>query len=158
MIRRAQPEDNLQISSIMSEAFKSSAEAEIIRHLHRKNDDISAWVLLHKGKLIGAIQFYKISLKNQPVAGLGPVGINPEFQRKGFGTTLIKKAIQALKDETDYPLLFVIGHPEFYPRFGFSTKLGNQFIAPWSGPSFMAMPLKINYPQDGTLTFPKAFG
>lgn len=158
MIRRARPEDSFQISSVITEAFNSTAEAEIIRRLQREHDDIDAWVILHKTRLVGALQFYKITLKNRYVAGLGPVGIHPDFQRKGFGTTLIKKGMEVLKSETDYPLLFVLGHPEFYPRFGFSAKLGNQFIAPWSGPSFMAMPLQTDSPQDGTLTFPKAFG
>lgn len=158
MIRRAQEPDYIQIDSMVSLAFGSTAEVDIIHRLKRDQDDIAGWVNIQKGNMIGYLQFYKIGMRDRTFAGLGPACIHPDFQRKGYGKNLIEKGIEALKSEATYPLLFVLGHPEYYPRFGFSAQLGNQFIAPWSGPSFMAMPLQKDYPEDGTLIFPKAFG
>jgi len=158
MIRRAQEPDYIQIDSLVSLAFGSTAEVDIIHSLQRDHDDIEAWVNIHKGTLIGFLQFYKIGMRDQIFVGLGPACIHPDLQGKGHGKALIEKGIGALKSDTAYSLLFVLGHPEYYPRFGFSARLGNQFIAPWSGSSFMALPLQKDYPEDGTLTFPKAFG
>jgi putative acetyltransferase len=158
MIRRAQELDYIQIDSLVSLAFGSTAEVDIIHNLKRNDDAIAGWVKTQKGTIIGYLQFYKIKMRDYTFAGLGPVCIHPDFQRKGHGKALIEKAIEAVKSDTPYPLLFVLGHPDYYPQFGFSSRLGNQFIAPWSGPSFMALPLQNDHPEDGTLTFPKAFG
>ena len=156
-VRKALPQDADAISALHSLAFGSTAEAEIIRKLSRDKADIIAFVYSKKDRIIGHIQLYEIRLGEINVAGLGPMGVHPDHQRKGIGRLLIKAAIRFLKEKTKYPLFFVLGHPEFYPRFGFSSAMARHFTAPWSGPSFMGMTLIDNAPQSGDLLFPKAF-
>jgi len=55
-------------------------------------------------------------------------------------------------------IVFVLGHPEYYPRFGFSADLAAPFDSDWSGEAFMALRLHPNAPASGRLTYPPAFG
>lgn len=157
-IRRVELADFDAIATLTNKAFGSTSEAEIIARLRRDNDDAGAWVAEQNSKIMGHIQLYKIDLEGQSVAGLGPICVHPDSQNKGIGKALIKHAVKALKAQDIYPLLFVLGHETYYPRFGFSSALGAKFEAPWSGPSFMALALRPAHSQCGRLIFPKAFG
>lgn len=145
------------IAELNTLAFGSTAEAEILRRLWHDKDDVLSLVKVKGPKMLGHIQFYKIRLGGTDVTGLGPMSVHPDYQGKGHGSALIRAGIKQLKSQTKSPLLFVLGHPNFYPKFGFSTKLAANYSAPWSGEAFMALTLKPDYPQSGTLLFPKAF-
>ena len=88
--------------------------------------------------------------------GLGPVSIHPDHQRKGLGSRLIRSGLTQV-DPKKHLIMFVLGHVDYYPRFGFSSELGAQFKSPWPRPAFMAMKLSNAAPDQGDLTFPKAY-
>ena len=156
-IRPARPADETAIADINTLAFDSTAEAEILRRLWHDNDDVLSLVNVKGTDIIGHIQFYKIKLSGTEVCGLGPMSVHPDRQRRGHGSALIRAGVKHLKSQTKLQLLFVLGHPAFYPKFGFTADLAAHYTAPWSGPSFMALALQPEYPESGTLVFPKAF-
>lgn len=156
-IRPALPTDESEISDLNTLAFESTAEAEILRQLWHDNDDIISFVKTKGPEIIGHIQFYKINLNGEAACGLGPMSVHPDYQRRGHGGTLIRAGIKHLKSKTKLPLLFVLGHPAYYPKFGFTADIAANYSAPWSGEAFMALPLTLEFPVSGILKFPKAF-
>lgn len=84
----------------------------------------------------------------QPVLGLGPIGVLPEHQRDGAGAALMH-AVIAAADARDEPLIVLLGHPEYYPRFGFvpAVDLGiTPPVADWA-PAFLARTLTTYDPS-----------
>jgi putative acetyltransferase len=74
------------------------------------------------GRLVGHILFTPVSLIGTPsrirFMGLAPVAVLPEFQNQGVGSALVRAGLEAcLSSGTE--LVFVLGHPDYYPRFGF---------------------------------------
>ena len=76
-------------------------------------------VALDGDDVIGHIAFSRARLDSGvPVLALGPMGVVPAAQRRGVGSALMRESLRRAA-ETDYPLVVVVGHPEYYPRFGF---------------------------------------
>ena len=76
-------------------------------------------VALDGDDVIGHIAFSRARLDSGvPVLALGPMGVVPAAQRRGAGLALMRESLRRA-GETDYPLVVVVGHPEYYPRFGF---------------------------------------
>jgi putative acetyltransferase len=74
------------------------------------------------------------------VAALAPVAVLPDHQRRGIGSALIRRGLELCRKRGCAAVL-VVGHPEYYPRFGFSADLAAGVKAPFSGPVFMAIEL-----------------
>lgn len=90
---------------------------------------------------------------------VGPVAVLPEVQRRGVGTTLMHAAI-ALATERGEPILVLLGHPTYYPRFGFESarSIGIEPPQPWSDAAWMALRLPAWTPDlRGVAHFAPAF-
>jgi putative acetyltransferase len=61
-------------------------------------------------------------------------------QRRGIGSLLVREGLGTCRD-AGHRIVVVLGHPEFYPRFGFSAKMAEPLKSPYSGPEFMAVEL-----------------
>ncbi|MGH6830056.1 MAG: GNAT family N-acetyltransferase, partial [Methylocella sp.] len=92
-------------------------------------------------------------------AALAPLAIRPEFQRQGIGSVLIEAGIAACSAR-NLAGIVVLGHPQLYRRFGFSSAAARSLRAPFSGDAFMALELKpgalVAHP--GTVRYADAFG
>ena len=73
-------------------------------------------------------------------AGLGPMAVLPEYQRQGIGGKLIETGNQKLR-EAGCPFIVVVGHPEYYPRFGFKPASGYGMKCEWDVPDNVFMVL-----------------
>ncbi|MFN7180070.1 GNAT family N-acetyltransferase [Hyphomonas sp.] len=161
-IRPARPEDMDAIAALSDEtfglAFKSKEESRIIRQLHSDGDSLVSLVAVADDEsIVGHIEFFRILINGQPLAaGLGPMSAKPGLQKSGIGSYLVRTGLEEL-DDLGETLVFVLGHTDYYPRFGFSEESAKPFTAPWSGPHFMALRLTEGGPASGTLTYPKAF-
>lgn len=86
------------------------------------------------GRVIGHIFFSVATLDTgNPVLALAPMAVLPEFQRTGVGSALVRESIR-LGGDTDFPMVIVVGHPTYYPRFGFEQANGYGIRAPWEVP------------------------
>ena len=149
--------DYAAIDRINDLAFKETAQSQIIRELRKTTDALWSQVLLKNGDIIGHLMFYKVWLNGDLItAGLGPLSILPQYQRQGYGGDLIHSGLKKC-DPMQHQIIFLLGHTEYYPRFGFSSELGAQYKSPWPRPAFMGLSLNPNAPISGTLTFPQAY-
>lgn len=88
------------------------------------------------------------------VLNLGPLSVQPEYQRQGVGSAIIKYSIEQAK-KLGYGAILFFGRPEYYPRFGF-VEAGEFGITTSNGenfPAFMAMELKEGYLKNVTGKF-----
>ncbi|MEZ6010304.1 MAG: N-acetyltransferase [Hyphomonas sp.] len=157
-MRLLRPEDMDAVAALNTEAFGGPAEAAITRRLHAAQDSVLSLVATRNEEIVGHIEFFRILIDGQPSAvGLGPMSVKPGVQGQGIGAGLIRMGLIPLggRGET---IVFVLGHPDYYPKFGFSADLAAVFRAPWSGPAFMARLINPGAPESGELTYPAAFG
>jgi len=89
---------------------------------------------------------------------LAPMAVVPMRQRQGIGTRLLNESIARLS-RTKYEAVIVVGHPDYYPRFGFSAELAKKIASPYAGEAFMALELKDGAlaGEAGFVTYPVAF-
>ncbi|MFF0153359.1 GNAT family N-acetyltransferase [Micromonospora sp. NPDC005203] len=95
------------------------------------------------GRVVGHVVATRGRVAAEPVAlGLGPLGVLPEWQRRGVGSALMH-AVLGAADARDEPLVVLLGHPDYYPRFGFrpAVEVGVIPPQPWGPRYFMARPM-----------------
>ncbi len=157
-IRPATDEDADTITELTDAAFGTPEEAQIITQLVKDGDGLASLVAHNDREILGHIQFFKVWIDGADIAcGLGPVSARPDVQKRGIGAGLIKLGL-TLMEGAGRSHCFLLGHKDYYPRFGFSSDLAAQFSGPWSGPNFMAIELNATAPKSGALTYPAAFG
>lgn len=157
-IRPATSEDADLITELTDAAFGTPEEAQIITKLAEDGDSLASLVAHNDREILGHIQFFKVWVDGaDTVCGLGPVSARPDVQRRGIGAGLIRFGLTFMEG-AGRSHCFLLGHKEYYPRFGFSSDLAAQFTGPWSGPNFMAKQLTDGGPIKGELKYPKAFG
>lgn len=141
-IRKSTPSDKFQIEEIHTKAFGKDKGPEIAALVNGLFDDKTALPLLslvaiENEKPIGHILYTKVTIA-QPAAVvsariLAPLAILPESQNKGIGALLIKEGLYQLK-KMGVELVFVLGHPDYYPRSGFTQAGVLGFAAPYPIP------------------------
>lgn len=156
--RTAETADRAAILDLNVRVFGRSDEADIVSRLEADGDALLQLVAVMETDIVGHILFYAIRIEGRTRAvGLGPMSVNPWAQRSGIGSGLVHYGLRHLQDG-GVSLVFVLGHPAYYPRFGFSEATAAAFVAPWKGPQFMAVRLRHGPPSAGRLQFPSAFG
>lgn len=157
-LRRATQSDLEAVIALNDIAFGGPEEGQIVRRLHTDNDSLRSFVVDDGQRLIGHIEFFRIRVDGAPVAaGLGPMCVHPDRQREEIGSAMVRLGMATMRGWGEAPF-FVLGHRDFYPRFGFSAEAARAFDAPWSGPAFMAAHVEDGPVSSGTLTYPAAFG
>jgi putative acetyltransferase len=145
-IRVAYPGDEAAIVRVHREAFGRVEEAEIARRLHARGDTCVSLAAQDGDEIIGHVFFSPVSVDGRTFArspmGLGPVGVLPDHQRSGAGIALCRAGIDACRARGT-PFLVVLGHPTYYPRFGFvpAMRFGLSFGLMPPRDAFMAMEL-----------------
>jgi putative acetyltransferase len=76
------------------------------------------------GAIVGHILFTPVVVEGRPALGMGlaPLAVLPGRQRQGIGSQLVRRGLDSLR-ERGCPFVVVVGHPEYYPRFGFEPAL-----------------------------------
>ena len=157
-MRLTRPEDMDAVAALNDAAFGGLDEAAITRRLHADGDSLLSLIAHRNEEIVGHIEFFRILIDGAPAGvGLGPMSVKPGLQGQGIGSGLIRMGLIPLggRNET---IVFVLGHPDYYPKFGFSAETAAPFSAPWSGPAFMAKVINPGAPAAGELTYPAAFG
>ncbi|MBS0244333.1 MAG: N-acetyltransferase [Proteobacteria bacterium] len=145
-IRRATAEDAAASRALAEAAFHDSEPTETVEFLDRlRNDDciLAEWVAEAGGEIVGHIVFSRAWIetdKGSSVAAamLTPLAVRPDRQRTGIGQRLMAQALAEL-DAAGERIFLVLGHPEYYPRAGFTAERAARIATPWgSTPAFMA--------------------
>lgn len=142
-IRLEQTEDFSQVYQVNSLAFETEAEAKLVEKLRIAEPNISL-VAEFDGKIVGHILFSPMTLKDEPTdfLGLAPMAVLPEFQNHGIGSKLVKEGLR-IAFEQGFTAVFVLGHPEYYPRFGFVTAKNKGFSCEYEVPVEVFMVLEL---------------
>lgn len=157
-IRQAREEDAEAIAALNDLAFGTPDETQIVAQLAADGDSLASLVAHNDREILGHIQFFRILIDGKDIAvGLGPMSVLPDRQRSGIGGGLIRFGLTLMEGMGRSPV-FVLGHPDYYPRFGFEAATAEAFTASWSGSAFMAKRLGEATPTQGALTYPAAFG
>lgn len=122
IVRKEKPEDITEIFKINIETFSTDAEANLVDMLREHHLPLISMVAEEEGKLIGHILFSPVSLLGKKtgisIAGLGPMAVIPSHQKKGAGTMLVEAGLKQCRT-AGYGAVVVLGHADYYPRFGF---------------------------------------
>ncbi len=122
-IRPEQPGDEAAIRAVNVSAFAGSVEADIVDALRTGAKPVISLVAEEDREIIGHILFTPVLLAGHPdlaLMGLGPMAIEPKRQRRGVGTALVRRGLELCQARGSVAVV-VLGHPEYYPRFGFVT-------------------------------------
>ncbi len=142
IIRQSTNLDKIDIETLQIKAFGKNKGPQIATLVNDLFDDETALPLfsfaaVENDELIGHILFTNVFVTNAresvPAQILAPLAVLPEFQKKGMGSQLIKKGLDQLR-ESGVHLVFVLGHPEYYPRSGFVPAGALGFQAPYPIP------------------------
>jgi putative acetyltransferase len=156
-VRLAEAADHPAIAAVTRAAFGRNEEASIVDRLCADGDAALELVAEVQGRVAGHVMFYLLPVRGRLAAvGLGPMSVAPEAQRRGIGRAMAARGLQHLQ-ANGVAIVFVLGHPDYYPQLGFSPAAAEGFAAPWSGPAFMAVRLRHGPPLRGELIFPRAF-
>jgi putative acetyltransferase len=132
-IRAEQPSDADGIRAINIAAFEGEAEAKLVDLLRDRGRNIVSLVAVDQGQVVGQVLFTELSV-TPPTAfkgvGLAPLAVLPGFQNHGIGTELGQKGLDLCRD-LGYDFAVVLGHTDYYPRFGFKNAsdfgIGNDY-------------------------------
>jgi putative acetyltransferase len=129
IIRGERPEDAQGIRSLLEAVFPTTEEAELVDRLRRSCPDCLGLVAVEDDALVGHVVFTPVTLQTEAGvvegSGLAPLAVRPDRQRRGIGTALVHAGLDHLR-AAHCPFVVVLGHPTYYPRFGFvpASRLG----------------------------------
>ena len=164
VIRPETAADQDAIRHVNRVAFGQDEEARLVDALRDGGYVRVSLVAEQMVQIVGHILFSDLPIitrsETVPALALAPMAVMPEFQNRGIGSALVQRGLEACRQQ-GHRTVIVLGHAQFYPRFGFSPKLAAHLESPFSGgDSFMAVEL-VPGALDGVVgrvQYPPPFG
>lgn len=159
MIRYATPADRSAIATVVEAAFGRPDEARIVERLREDDDAMFELVAEADGEVVGHIMFSRLwADRDDLYAALGPMAVRPDRQRSGLGSALVRGGLESAPQFGAVGVI-VLGHPAYYPRFGFTAEAAARVASPFTGrPAFMALGLVEGaFDAPMTIAYPDAF-
>jgi len=151
LIRPENESDKDAVYAVNISAFKTSAEARLADDLRERAQPHVSLVAVENRRIVGHIMFSPVYLPRHPdvkLMGLAPMSVEPEFQRRGIGSALIKTGLKHCR-QLGIDAVVVLGHPEYYPRFGFFPSSRFGIDCEYEVPEEVFMTMELN---PGSLT------
>ena len=121
-VRLEEPQDIISVRIINEQAFEQPAEADIVDNLRLSCPEALSLVAVDEDQVVGHIFFTPATVENENGTiegmGLAPMAVLPERRRQGIVSALVRRGLEILHD-CGCPFVIVLGHPEYYSRFGF---------------------------------------
>lgn len=152
-IRQEKKEDFPAVFDVITQAFEKEEmsdhqEQYLVERLRKSEAFIPqlSLVAVLNGQIIGHILLSKIQIKNDSESfeslALAPVSVLPEFQHKGIGGNLIRKAHEVARD-LGFGSVVVLGHADYYPKFGYSKAADFGITLPFEVPSENCLAIEL---------------
>ena len=165
-IRPETEKDYPKITEVNDLAFGQRNEGILIEKQRQAANYIPALSLVAEldDEIIGHILFYPVEIQSGAsgflTLSLGPMGVVPEYQRRGVGSQLVAEGLKAAR-ALSHKSVIVVGHPDYYPRFGFKPASQWKIKVPFDVPdeAFMALELVEGglKGKSGTVAYPSEF-
>jgi len=168
-IRPERAEDRALIWEINRLAFSGEAEPNLVDKIRESAGFIPqlSLVAVRQGRIVGHILFSRIEIRvlnrlerSMPALALAPMAVHPDFQNQGIGSALVRRGLELGRD-LGHAVVVVVGHPDYYPRFGFTSARAKGLEAPFPVPdeAFLAIDLVPGslHGVMGTVVYPSAF-
>ena len=163
--RPERPGDRAAVHAVNAAAFRTEAEADLVDALRA---DPLAWIeglstvtLADGGAVVGHALLTRCAVGGEAALALAPCAVLPDFQRTGAGSAAIAAGLAAAAERGEENLVVVLGHADYYPRFGFAPASGFGVTAPFEVPDdhFLAVNLDpARATPRGEIVYPPAFG
>ncbi len=156
-------EERSVIHSINEVAFGSQNEADLVDKLRTEGAVLVSLVAEIQQRIVGHILFCRMWIETTggsvPAVALAPMAVLPEHQRRGIGGRLIRHGLNLLRERGEQ-IVIVVGHTNYYPRFGFSSGKALSLESSFPQDAFMAMELSHGALEGirGRVRYPPAFG
>ena len=167
MTHAIRPEIDTDIPTIRQihlAAFDGPDEADLVDALGDGGHVLASLVAEIDGQVVGHILFSRMHIETDdgdiPAASLAPMAVLPDHQNRGIGSELVERGLEHCRDLGER-IAVVLGHPDYYPRFGFRPELAADLDSPWTGSdAFMALELADGALHDlgGRVRYPAPFG
>lgn len=147
LVRWERPADRAAVFNINARAFGGPDEARLVDALRDSARPQISLVAVRERRVTGHIFFSPVTVargaRGWEAIGLGPMAVEPEWQKRGIGSALVRAGLAACR-AIGRPVVFVLGHPDYYTRFGFraAPPLGLRFRGPEFDPAFMVAELE----------------
>lgn len=162
VLRAERPGDAAATAAVNRAAFDGDAEARLVDALRRDGPVIASLVALSGEEVVGHILFSQAWIdgtrSRTTVASLAPMAVAPARQRRGIGSALAAEGIKVCRRH-GYGAIIVVGHPSYYPRFGFTARAVAHLESRYAGNAFMGLDLVPGFLEraDGRVRYPDAF-
>jgi putative acetyltransferase len=158
------PDDIATIHAVNVAAFSTAAEADLVDALRA---DPQAWIdglsivtENEDGEIVGHALLTRCRVGDAPALALAPCAVLPNYQGRGVGSAAIRAGLDTARHLGEN-LVVVLGHADYYPRFGFAPASGFGVHAPFEVPdeAFLVLTLDAGRPTPtGVVQYPAAFG
>jgi putative acetyltransferase len=138
-IRAEKPQDIGEIRKVIQEAFiqafGQAAETGLVDRLRENCPGLLSLVAANGDIVVGHILFNPVKIEGNKIVegmGLAPMAVLPKLKRQGIGARMVQAGIEMLKSN-GCPFVIVLGHPDYYPRFGFEPASHKGIRCQWEG-------------------------
>jgi len=138
IIREERPSDIPFVRDVNRLAFEQDQEANIVDALRSNGATLLSLVAVLDEAVVGHILYSPAFIGDVEGAGLAPMAVLPDHQRRGIGSQLVEAGNARLRDRS-CPFIIVLGHPGFYPRFGFRPARAMGITCEWDVPDDVFM-------------------
>ena len=145
-IRLELPGDTPGIRAVNERAFGQPDEAALVDAVRARGERSISLVAVDGERPVGHILFTPVTIQGpdcaHEVVGLAPMAVDPDCQRRGIGSRLVARGLDRCR-ESGYHIAVVLGHPTYYPRFGFvpARRHGIRFELDVPDDAFMVLEL-----------------
>jgi putative acetyltransferase len=150
-----EPRHREGIRRVIGDAFGRPDEARLVDDLRSDGDLVLSLVWEEQAEVCGHVALSRLKSPDRALA-LAPVSVLRARERQGIGAALVREAT-AGATRLGYALIFVLGHPAYYSRFGFSVEGAAPYPCPFAGPHFMALSLTGRAHPVAPVIYPAAF-
>ena len=140
-VRAERADDRAGIRSVHLAAFPTPAEADLVEQLRRDGDAVISLVAVEADRIVGHVLFSRMRVdadaRQLSALALAPVAVIPGRQGCGIGSALVEAGIVEAGSK-EFDMIFVLGEPGYYGRFGFDAEAAAPFASPYAGPYLQA--------------------
>ena len=154
LIRAEEQRDWTAVHAVNVSAFETPAEADLVDALREQAEPLVSLIAEDNGAIVGHIMFSPVSLSGHAalkIVGLAPMAVAPGHQRNGIGSSLVRAGLEQCR-QLGFGAVVVLGHPTYYPRFGFSSStrfgIGCEYEVPEE--VFMLVELEAGFLRDAS--------